>query len=93
MDLILQKELPHQQRAVDAACSVLRDVEIKRPVQFYENPLVRLNDPMIRQNIDSIQSNPDNGVQSGCRGLTGGIFLGWISRWKQVQAKPMCIQR
>ncbi len=77
MDLILQKELPHQQRAVDAACSVLRDVEIKRPVQFYENPLVRLNDPMIRQNIDSIQSNPDNGVQSGCRGFTDrGHFLG-----------------
>ena len=24
MDLILQKELPHQQRAVDAACSVLQ---------------------------------------------------------------------
>lgn len=57
MELILQQNLPHQQKAVDAICDVLKDVCITPPVQFYENPKILLNDQGILSNIKEIQSS------------------------------------
>lgn len=54
-DLILQPALPHQQKAVDAICDVFTNVDILRPKQIYENPLIRYNDGQITQNIADIQ--------------------------------------
>jgi type III restriction enzyme len=77
MELILQRELPHQQQAVDAVCSALSGVQITPPVQFYENPTIRLNDPNIKPNLDIIQHTSANGVLSEHRGFAdSGNHLG-----------------
>jgi type III restriction enzyme len=55
MELILQKNLPHQQRAVDAINKVFGGVEITKPRQFFENPIINLSDSRITQNIKEIQ--------------------------------------
>lgn len=57
MELILQQNLPHQQKAIDAICNSLQDVSFTPPVQFYENPQIALNDPHILLNIRQIQKN------------------------------------
>ena len=44
MELILQRGLPHQQKAVDAVSAALNGVQIASPVQFYENPSISLSD-------------------------------------------------
>ena len=44
MELILQNELPHQQKAIDAVCEALDGVSIKSPVKYYENPEIYLKD-------------------------------------------------
>ena len=54
MELILQQELPHQQKAIDAVCDVLDGVQLKAPTQYYENPRINLSDPRIADNIRSI---------------------------------------
>ncbi|MCR1899381.1 type III restriction-modification system endonuclease [Irregularibacter muris] len=57
MELILQKNLPHQQRAVDAINKVFDGVEITKPRQFFENPIINLSDPNITQNINELQKS------------------------------------
>lgn len=57
MELILQKDLPHQQRAVDAINDVFDGVEIRKPRLFYENPTVNLSDGQIGYNIKRIQKD------------------------------------
>lgn len=77
MELILQRELPHQQRAVDAVSATLDGVQITAPAQYYENPLIRLNDPRVKPNLDVIQHATVNGVQPEYRGFTDrGHYLG-----------------
>lgn len=56
MELILQQELPHQQKAVDAICATLDSVQITAPTQFYENPQIGLADPRLTANIRALQS-------------------------------------
>ena len=57
MELLLQKDLPHQQDAVDAVCKVFDGVYFELPKQFYENPRLDLHDVKIASNIQSIQQN------------------------------------
>ena len=57
MELILQKNLLHQQRAVDAINKVFDGVEITKPIQFFENPIINLSDSRISQNIEEIQKS------------------------------------
>lgn len=57
MELILQQNLPHQQKAVDAVSSALDGVRITQPTQFYENPHIDLSDVKICDNIRIIQKN------------------------------------
>lgn len=57
MELILQQQLPHQQKAVDAVCATLDGVDITPPVQFYENPNINLADVRLLPNIKRLQSN------------------------------------
>ena len=57
MELILQKNLPHQQRAVDSINKVFDGVDIVKPRQFFENPTINLTDPRISQNIGEIQKS------------------------------------
>lgn len=55
MELILQQELPHQQKAIDAICKVFDGVRIKPITQFYENPTIDLSDSTIAGNIKELQ--------------------------------------
>lgn len=55
MELILQQQLPHQQKAIDAIVNVFKGAHIKNPLQFYTNPKFSLSDACIENNIKSIQ--------------------------------------
>lgn len=57
MELILQKELPHQQKAIDAIRRVFDGVQLISPTQFYENPVLALSDPTLPSNIREVQKN------------------------------------
>lgn len=56
MELILQQQLPHQQKAIDAIVDVFKDAYITAPTQFYTNPTFSLKDTHIANNIKSLQS-------------------------------------
>src|SRR5665648_388555 len=55
MELILQQELPHQQKAVEAIRDAFERVQITAPTQFFENPHISLGDPSLAANIREIQ--------------------------------------
>lgn len=57
MELILQKELSHQQKAIDSICATLDGVHISAPVQFYENPKIDIAMPRLAENIRNLQSS------------------------------------
>lgn len=56
MELILQQQLPHQQRAVDAVAKIFNGVDLLAPTQFYENPSFSLDDNHIWDNIKNVQT-------------------------------------
>lgn len=55
MEIILEKDLPHQQTAIDRIRQVFQGVKIHEPEEYYQNPLVDLSDPLIMENIKSVQ--------------------------------------
>ncbi|MEA5003185.1 MAG: type III restriction-modification system endonuclease, partial [Christensenella sp.] len=57
MELILQQQLPHQQKAIDTICDALNGVQLVPPAQFYENPSIVLADPRLAVNIRVLQNN------------------------------------
>lgn len=56
MELILQQQLPHQQKAIDAIVDVFSGAYISAPIQFYTNPTFSLADAHIATNIKRLQS-------------------------------------
>ncbi|MBR6984028.1 MAG: hypothetical protein IKH75_10990, partial [Ruminococcus sp.] len=73
MELILQKDLPHQQAAIDAVSHVFEGVHISAPKQYFENPRISITDGVIEQNIRALQKtvrgdhdyvSPENGILS-----------------------------
>lgn len=69
MELILQRNLPHQQKAVDAVSAVFNGVQIEPPKQYFENPSIDLTDEIIKHNITNIQSE----LPAEYRGFTSPI--------------------
>ena len=65
MELILQQQLPHQQKAIDAVVDVFKGVRLSSPTQFYENPSFSLNDFQFTKNIKAIQSSLPVEYRSG----------------------------
>lgn len=57
MELILQRELPHQQKAVAALCKVFEGVHFEQPNIYYENPILPIGNSQIMGNIRKIQRN------------------------------------
>lgn len=57
MELILQQNLPHQQKAIDVICKAFEGVNILPPVQFFENPTIDFSDSTLTHNISSIQAD------------------------------------
>lgn len=64
MELILERELSHQQKAVDALVSTLDGVRIIKPHLAYENPTFDRKDLCLINNIMEIQKN----IRSDFRG-------------------------
>ena len=56
MELILQRKLEHQQKAVDSIARVFKDTWIKTPVQYYANPEITIFQDGVGDNIRAIQS-------------------------------------
>lgn len=67
MELILERELSHQQKAVDALVSTLDGVRITKPHLAYENPTFDHKDARLLHNILEIQKNIRSDYR-GCRG-------------------------
>lgn len=57
MELILQQQLPHQQKAIEAVVDVFKGANIIAPTRFYTNPTFSLNDTHIENNIKYLQSD------------------------------------
>lgn len=55
MELHLEKDLPHQQRAIDSVCDVFNFATFSPRTQFYENPQINLADSVLINNIKAIQ--------------------------------------
>jgi type III restriction enzyme len=55
MELILQRDLPHQQKAVNAISNTFNGVHFEQPKIFYENPIIPLSNPLIEENIQVTQ--------------------------------------
>ena len=60
MDLLLQKDLPHQQYAVDAVSKLFENVFVDVPTLYYMNPLVNIKDSNIESNIIELQKSVKN---------------------------------
>lgn len=60
MDLLLQKDLPHQQYAVDAVSKIFENVAVGVPSFYYMNPLVNIKDSNIEPNITELQKSVEN---------------------------------
>lgn len=58
MELILQKDLPHQVAPVDCVCGVFSGVKMSKK-HIYANPEIDFNDKQIYDNIAKIQENID----------------------------------
>ncbi len=57
MELILERELDHQQKAIDAIISVLNGITMIKPHLTYENPTFDRNELRLIQNINEVQKN------------------------------------
>jgi len=57
LELVLQNDLPHQQKAVDVICDALNGANISAPAFYYLNPSINIYDPNIAVNIKTIQMN------------------------------------
>ena len=56
MELVLEKSLEHQQRAVDAVADVFTGVRIDAPKQYYANPVLDLADAKLLENVADVQT-------------------------------------
>jgi type III restriction enzyme len=55
MELILQNQLEHQQKAIDAVCDVFENVPHKEINKYYVSPQFRYDSPIVYENIKAIQ--------------------------------------
>lgn len=74
MEIILQKALPHQQKAVDAVSGVFAGMTFLPPQQFYANPKVILGSSAQTENLRRVQD--ENKIDYAFRGMqTGSRYL------------------
>lgn len=55
MEILLQKDLEHQQKAIDVISQVFKGVYIEQPRLYFENPCIDVASPVIKSNIKQIQ--------------------------------------
>ena len=74
MEIILEKALPHQQKAVDAVSGVFTGMTFLPPPQFYANPKVILGSSAQMENLRRVQD--ENKIDYAFRGMqTGSRYL------------------
>lgn len=66
LELILERELDHQQKAIDAIISALNGITMIKPHLAYENPTFDRKELRLIQNINEVQKNIRADYQ-GCR--------------------------
>lgn len=66
MELILERGLEHQQKAVAALSKALHGTRIAKPHLAYENPAINVNDTVIEDNIRTLQKQ--NNIYPDFRG-------------------------
>ena len=66
MELILEKDLEHQQKAVSSLITALKNVKITRPHISIENPIIDYKDKIVNQNIIKLQKEIESNLR-GCR--------------------------
>lgn len=89
MDLLLQKDLPHQQYAVDAVSKVFENVAVGVPSFYYMNPLVNIKDSNIESNITELQKSVEN---AECSYLPAKDYL-HIDIKRKLNRKDICIYK
>ena len=72
LELILERGLEHQQKAVDAIISALNGITMIKPYLAYENPTFDRKEKRLEQNIKDVQENIRADYQ-GC--LDDGDYL------------------
>lgn len=92
MELILQRKLEHQQKAVDSIARVFKDTWIKSPSKYYANPEITIFQDGVGDNIRAVQSEnkiyPENrgfSVASGCLNLDIKMETGTGKTYVYVQ--------
>lgn len=92
MELILQRKLEHQQKAVDSIAQVFKDTWIKSPTQYYANPEITIFQDGVGDNIRAIQTAnkiyPENrgfSLTPGCLNLDIKMETGTGKTYVYVQ--------
>ncbi len=92
MELILQRKLEHQQKAVDSIAQVFKNTWIKSPTQYYANPEITIFQDGVGDNIRAIQTAnkiyPENrgfSLTSGCLNLDIKMETGTGKTYVYVQ--------
>lgn len=90
MELILERELDHQKKAVDSMMSALDGISVKKPCLSYENPSFNRNDPCIISNISKIQKE----IRADYRGCRDeGNYLNLDVKMETGTGKTLFIPR
>lgn len=74
MELILERSLEHQQKAVEAIADVFTDVTITPPSIAYQNPVFDFNDIRILDNIQRLQKNIRNDYRHNANSDSGSYL-------------------
>ena len=92
MELILQRKLEHQQKAVDSIARVFKDTWIKSPTKYYANPEITIFQDGVGDNIRAVQSEnkiyPENrgfSLAPGCLNLDIKMETGTGKTYVYVQ--------
>ncbi len=92
MELILQRKLEHQQKAVDSIARVFKDTWIKSPTKYYSNPEITVFRDGVGNNIQAVQTEnkiyPENrgfSVSPGCLNLDVKMETGTGKTYVYVQ--------
>ena len=90
MELILERGLEHQQKAVDAISAVFKGVTITPPTLAYQNPTFLYDEQCISANIRMLQRNIREDYRHNANPDTGH-YLNLDIKMETGTGKTICI--